>query len=92
MKTVLQNTLEESERLLKGSIEGRMPLQMIYLVELSKIFGFYVSKYRTEEWFKKSFDTMISVFNDANEQMQKNGNPTWKILENNIQYTKYYEK
>lgn len=92
VKTVLQNTLEESERLLKGSIEGRMPLQMIYLVELSKIFGFYVSKYRTEEWFKKSFDTMISVFNDANEQMQKNGNPTWKILENNIQYTKYYEK
>jgi hypothetical protein len=86
----LEKTLIETKKLLSQSMNNKSTMQMNYLIELSKIFGFYVQSFGEFDWFNQCFEVFRLVFNDVNNQMKQMGEKeqnAWKILENNIKYT-----
>lgn len=90
VKTMLEKTINESKELLDLCIRDKTPVQMTYLIELSKIFGFYAEDFKQCDWFIAGFCTFQKVFSDVNDQMNKMSTPeqnAWRLLENNIKFT-----
>lgn len=92
---VLKSILSESNGLLNLSIDTKnpTPIQFNYLLELSKIFGFFVASFKNETWFIESFKVFQNVYDNISNQMKevqdinKNHKYLLSILDNNIKFT-----
>lgn len=82
---VIRETIEEAKRLLEESQKSRVPIQITYMLELSKLFGIYAQEYAQKEWFVNSFRTFESMVKEV--QGKTDDNPAWEILGNNIRFT-----
>lgn len=90
VEAVLKSTLLESTEHLQKSIEDESTVEFTYLMELSKILGFYVKVYGHNEWFKNCFGILQNVVeissSDMNSKMEKHEQIGWQALESNIRY------
>ncbi|MDC6274655.1 hypothetical protein PP714_11785 [Lacticaseibacillus paracasei] len=91
LTSFLKMTIGEANTLLSGSLKEKMSIPMSYMLELSKVFGFYALKFKNVTWFKECFSTFETVFQDVEAQMkslQGNEKSSWSILDNNLHYTR----
>lgn len=88
----LEGIIYESNEILNDCIKNKEKIEFKYLIELSKIYGFYSNLYKNEKWFTDEFQKYeeLVLASSANKDvniLNKGEQQAWTLLSNNIKYT-----